>query len=173
MAAQSPAHDNIDQPAATAEPLTPIKNGRSRRRTKRRQWATVSASQPAELIRRQPAQMEAALRRSGHRPTPADRGLLPAPLAWPPPPDAAKVSRLPAASAAATRLATAAAAMPPRSTISVSSPTEPASSARTNTISCAKEAGCRSRGVEFAPDSPLEGNGFELSVPRQRRDPWP
>ena len=26
MAAQSPAHDNIDQPAATAEPLTPIKN---------------------------------------------------------------------------------------------------------------------------------------------------
>ena len=73
MAAQSPAHDNIDQPAATAEPLTPIKNGRSRRRTKRRQWATVSASQPAELIRRQPAQMEAALRRSGHRPTPADR----------------------------------------------------------------------------------------------------
>ena len=61
MAAQSPAHDNIDQPAATAEPLTPIKNGRSRRRTKRRQWATVSASQPAELIRRQPAQMEAAL----------------------------------------------------------------------------------------------------------------
>jgi hypothetical protein len=59
MAAQSPAHDNIDQPAATAEPLTSIKNGR--RRTKRRQWATVSASQPAELIRRQPAQMEAAL----------------------------------------------------------------------------------------------------------------
>ena len=28
-----------------------------------------------------------------------------------------------------------------------------------------QEAGCRSRGVEFAPDSPLEGGGFELSVP--------
>jgi hypothetical protein len=31
-----------------------------------------------------------------------------------------------------------------------------------------QEAGRRSRGVEFAPDSPLEGGGFELSVPRQR-----
>jgi DNA-binding NarL/FixJ family response regulator len=29
-----------------------------------------------------------------------------------------------------------------------------------------QEAGCRSRGVEFAPDSPLEGDGFEPSVPR-------
>jgi AMP-binding enzyme len=28
-----------------------------------------------------------------------------------------------------------------------------------------QEAGCRSRGVEFAPDSPLEGSGFEPSVP--------
>jgi len=28
-----------------------------------------------------------------------------------------------------------------------------------------QEAGCRSRGVEFAPDSPLEGSGFELPVP--------
>jgi hypothetical protein len=27
------------------------------------------------------------------------------------------------------------------------------------------EAGCRSRGVEFAPDSPLEEDGFEPSVP--------
>src|ERR1700726_2713794 len=43
------------------------------------------------------------------------------------------------------------------------------------------EAGCRSRGVEFAPDSPLEGDGFEPSVPRKRdsvfrcapdRTPW-
>src|SRR5205085_1805969 len=25
---------------------------------------------------------------------------------------------------------------------------------------------CRSHGVEFAPDSPLEGDGFELPVPR-------
>jgi hypothetical protein len=25
--------------------------------------------------------------------------------------------------------------------------------------------------IRFAPDSPLEGDGFELSVPRQRRDP--
>jgi hypothetical protein len=41
--------------------------------------------------------------------------------------------------AAGTRSATAAAAMPPRSTISVSSPTEPASSARTNAISCASK----------------------------------
>jgi Fe-S-cluster containining protein len=31
-----------------------------------------------------------------------------------------------------------------------------------------QEAGRRSRGVEFAPDSPLEGDGFELSVPRQK-----
>ena len=29
-----------------------------------------------------------------------------------------------------------------------------------------QEAGCRTSGVEFAPDSPLEGDGFELSVPR-------
>ena len=29
-------------------------------------------------------------------------------------------------------------------------------------------AGRRSRGVEFAPDSLLEGDGFELSVPGQR-----
>src|SRR6202040_3595591 len=28
-----------------------------------------------------------------------------------------------------------------------------------------QEAGRRSRGVEFAPDSPLEGGGFEPSVP--------
>ena len=28
-----------------------------------------------------------------------------------------------------------------------------------------REAGCRSREVEFAPDSPLEEAGFELSVP--------
>jgi hypothetical protein len=28
-----------------------------------------------------------------------------------------------------------------------------------------QEAGCRSRGVEFAPDSPLEERGFELLVP--------
>jgi len=34
-----------------------------------------------------------------------------------------------------------------------------------------QEAGCRSLGVEFAPDAPLEGDGFELSVPRQRRAP--
>jgi hypothetical protein len=27
--------------------------------------------------------------------------------------------------------------------------------------------------VEFAPDSPLEGDGFELPVPRQRRHPSP
>jgi hypothetical protein len=37
-----------------------------------------------------------------------------------------------------------------------------------------QEAGCRTRGVEFAPDSPLEGDGFEPSVPREedpaRRD---
>ena len=34
-----------------------------------------------------------------------------------------------------------------------------------------QEAGRRSRGVEFAPDSPLEGDGFELSVPlaKERR----
>ena len=31
-----------------------------------------------------------------------------------------------------------------------------------------QEAGRRSRGVEFAPDSPLEGNGFEPSVPRTK-----
>jgi len=31
-----------------------------------------------------------------------------------------------------------------------------------------QEAGRRSRGVEFAPDSPLEGDGFEPSVPRQK-----
>jgi hypothetical protein len=34
-----------------------------------------------------------------------------------------------------------------------------------------QEAGRRSRGVEFAPDSPLEGDGFEPSVPF-RRKPW-
>jgi hypothetical protein len=28
-------------------------------------------------------------------------------------------------------------------------------------------SGRRSRGVEFAPDSPLEGDGFEPSVPRE------
>ena len=32
----------------------------------------------------------------------------------------------------------------------------------------AGETGCRSRGVEFAPDSPLEGDGFEPSVPGAR-----
>jgi hypothetical protein len=32
-----------------------------------------------------------------------------------------------------------------------------------------QEAGCRSRGVEFAPDSPLEGTGFEPSVPREKK----
>jgi hypothetical protein len=32
-----------------------------------------------------------------------------------------------------------------------------------------QEAGCRSRGVEFAPDSPLEEAGFELSVPPERK----
>jgi hypothetical protein len=31
-----------------------------------------------------------------------------------------------------------------------------------------QEAGCRSRGVKFAPDSPVEGKGFEPSVPRRR-----
>src|SRR5580700_2732273 len=32
-----------------------------------------------------------------------------------------------------------------------------------------QEAGRRSRAVELAPDSPLEGDGFEPSVPRQIR----
>src|SRR5260370_22392788 len=31
-----------------------------------------------------------------------------------------------------------------------------------------QEAGCRSRGVEFAPDSPPEGTGFEPSVPPEQ-----
>jgi hypothetical protein len=31
-----------------------------------------------------------------------------------------------------------------------------------------QEAGRRSRGVEFAPDSPLERHGFEPLVPRKR-----
>jgi hypothetical protein len=33
-----------------------------------------------------------------------------------------------------------------------------------------QEAGRRSRGVEFAPDSPLEEGGFEPSVPGKRDD---
>ena len=33
----------------------------------------------------------------------------------------------------------------------------------------AGETGCRSRGVEFAPDSPLEGDGFEPSVPHKKQ----
>jgi hypothetical protein len=37
----------------------------------------------------------------------------------------------------------------------------------TGRLSRADRAGCRSRGVEFAPDSPLEGDGFELPVPRE------
>ena len=36
-----------------------------------------------------------------------------------------------------------------------------------------QEAGCRSRGVEFAPDSPLEGDGFELLVPRHKSRGFP
>jgi len=36
-----------------------------------------------------------------------------------------------------------------------------------------QEAGRRSRGVEFAPDSPLEGDGFELLVPRHKSRGFP
>ena len=35
-----------------------------------------------------------------------------------------------------------------------------------------QEVGCRSRGVEFAPDSSLEGSRFELPVPRATHG-WP